>query len=149
MKFIKFIVKFTFFSLIFITCLLIGLYIYALSLPKIDINNINNVTILDDNDEIIFSGNGNKEWVSLNNISTYLIDATISTEDKRFYNHSGFDFIRIAKSIYVNIANKNLSQGASTITQQLARNLFSNFDKTWKKIILLQISWRHIRMPIY
>ena len=54
MKFIKFIVKFTFFSLIFITCLLIGLYIYALSLPKININNINNVTILDDNDEIIF-----------------------------------------------------------------------------------------------
>ena len=146
MKFIKFIVKFTFFSLIFITCLLIGLYIYALSLPKIDINNINNVTILDDNDEIIFSGNGNKEWVSLNNISTYLIDATISTEDKRFYNHSGFDFIRIAKSIYINIANKNLSQGASTITQQLARNLFSNFDKTWKR--KLKEAWYAFRLEI-
>ena len=122
------------------------MYIYALSLPKIDINNINNITIYDNKEEIIFSGNGNKEWISLDKISSYLIDATISTEDKRFYSHPGFDFIRIIKSMYVNVTTKNLSQGASTITQQLARNLFSNFDKTWKRKI--KEAWYAFRLEI-
>ena len=133
MKIFKFFIKFSFYSLFFSTLFFIFLYIYAISLPKIDLNNVNNVTIYDDNLDIVFSGNGNKEWISLDNISPYLIDATLSTEDKRFYNHPGFDIIRIIKSMYVNLTNKNLSQGASTITQQLARNLFSNFDKTWER----------------
>ena len=146
LKFFKFIIKFTFFSVVGITIFFIGLYIYALSLPKIDINNINNITIYDNKEEIIFSGNGNKEWISLDKISPYLIDATISTEDKRFYSHPGFDFIRIIKSMYVNVTTKNLSQGASTITQQLARNLFSNFDKTWKRKI--KEAWYAFRLEI-
>ena len=126
--------------------MIIGLYIYALSLPKIDLNNLNNITIYDNKNEIIFNGNGSKEWISLNNISNYLKDATISTEDRRFYSHSGFDFLRIIKSIYVNISNKNLSEGASTITQQLARNLFSNFDKTWNR--KLKEAWYAFRLEI-
>lgn len=146
MKFIKFIVKFTFYSMLFITVFSIFSYVYAISLPKIDINSINNITLFDDKENIVFSGNGNKEWISLEDISPYLIDATISTEDKRFYNHSGFDFIRIAKSIYVNISDGNLSQGASTITQQLARNLFSNFDKNWKRKI--KEAWYAFRLEI-
>lgn len=146
MKFVKFIVKFAFFSMFFITILSIFTYIYAITLPKIDINSINNITLFDDKDMVVFSGNGNKEWISLEDISPYLIDATISTEDKRFYDHPGFDFIRIIKSIYVNISDGNLSQGASTITQQLARNLFSNFDKNWKR--KLKEAWYAFRLEI-
>jgi len=145
-KFFKFSFKSTFILYIAITIIVIGMYIYAKSLPKIDINSVNNVTIYDDMEQVIFSGNGNKEWINLENISPYLIDATLSTEDKRFYNHSGFDFLRIIKSIYVNIATKNLSQGASTITQQLARNLFSNFDKTWER--KLKEAWYAFRLEI-
>ena len=85
MKIFKFFIKFSFYSLFFSTLFFIFLYIYAISLPKIDLNNVNNVTIYDDNLDIVFSGNGNKEWISLDNISPYLIDATLSTEDKRFY----------------------------------------------------------------
>ena len=133
MKYLKQILKFAFIFSFIITILIIGLYIYAISLPKIDLNNINNITIYDNKNEIIFNGNGSKEWISLKNISPYLIDATISTEDKRFYSHSGFDFLRIAKSVYVNIINGNLSEGASTITQQYAKNLFLDFDKTWDR----------------
>ena len=140
------VVKILFYIFFVITIISIGVYIYAISLPKIDISNINNVSIYDNNEEIVFSGNGNKEWINLKSISPYLIDATISTEDKRFYSHSGFDFIRIIKSIYVNITNKNLSQGASTITQQLARNLFSNFDKTWER--KLKEAWYAFRLEI-
>ena len=130
MKFLYKLVKVAFVFMIVMTIFFVGLYLYAVSLPKINIDNVNNISIYDKENDIIFSGNGNKEWISLNNISNYLIDATISTEDKRFYNHPGFDILRIAKSMYVNVTTKNLSQGASTITQQLARNLFSNFDKT-------------------
>lgn len=146
MKILKQILKICFIFSFIITIMIIGLYIYALSLPKIDLNNLNNITIYDNKNEIIFNGNGSKEWISLNNISNYLKDATISTEDRRFYSHSGFDFLRIIKSIYVNISNKNLSEGASTITQQLARNLFSNFDKTWNR--KLKEAWYAFRLEI-
>ena len=146
MKLFKFFIRSIFIFTFIITLLIIGAYIYVVSLPKIDINNINNLTIYDNKNNIIFSGNGNKEWISLDKISPYLIDATISTEDKRFYNHTGFDFLRILKSIYVNITTKNLSEGASTITQQLARNLFSNFDKTWKR--KLKEAWYAFRLEI-
>lgn len=146
MKYFNFILKFTYIFSLTITIIVIGMYIYAISLPKIDINSVNNITIYDNSEEVIFSGNGNKEWISLENISPYLIDATISTEDKRFYSHPGFDFIRIIKSVYVNLTTKNLSQGASTITQQLARNLFSNFDKTWKRKI--KEAWYAFRLEI-
>ena len=146
MKYFNFILKFTYIFSLAITIIVIGMYIYAISLPKIDINSVNNITIYDNSEEVIFSGNGNKEWISLEDISPYLIDATISTEDKRFYSHPGFDFIRIIKSVYVNLTTKNLSQGASTITQQLARNLFSNFDKTWKRKI--KEAWYAFRLEI-
>lgn len=146
MKFLYKLVKVAFIFMITITIFFVGLYLYAVSLPKININNVNNISIYDKENDIIFSGNGNKEWISLNNISNYLIDATISTEDKRFYNHPGFDILRIIKSMYVNITTKNLSQGASTITQQLARNLFSNFDKTWRR--KLKEAWYAFRIEI-
>lgn len=146
MKIIKHFVKISFCFMILITIVIIIMYVYALSLPKIDINNINNITIYDDKEEIVFSGNGNKEWISLEKISPYLINSTIYTEDKRFYIHPGFDFLRIIKSMYVNITNKNLSEGASTITQQLARNLFSNFDKTWER--KLKEAWYAFRLEI-
>lgn len=146
MKFLYKLVKVAFVFMIVITIFFVGLYLYAVSLPKININNVNNISIYDKENDIIFSGNGNKEWISLNNISDYLIDATISTEDKRFYNHPGFDVLRIAKSMYVNVTTKNLSQGASTITQQLARNLFSNFDKTWRR--KLKEAWYAFRIEI-
>ena len=146
MKLLKNSLNLLFMFFIAVTIFFISMYIYAISLPKIDLNNINNVTIYDNKNEVVFNGNGNKEWVSLSNISPYLINATISTEDKRFYTHPGFDFLRIIKSIYVNITNKSLSQGASTITQQLARNLFSNFDKTWKRKI--KEAWYAFRLEI-
>ena len=75
----------------------------------------------------------NDEWIPLDKISKNVIDATISTEDKYFYKHIGFDYIRIAKAFVTNIIKGNKSEGASTITQQYARNLFLNFDKTWER----------------
>lgn len=108
-------------------------YTYALITPKIQIKNANKFYIYDKNNNLIFQGSGTQEWVHLDEISPYLINATISVEDKNFYNHKGFDFLRITKAIFENIKHKGIVQGASTITQQYAKNLFLNFEKSWKR----------------
>ena len=69
----------------------------------------------------------------MNKISNYVIKSTIYTEDKHFYDHKGFDYNRIVKASMINIASRSTKQGASTITQQYAKNLFLDFDKTWKR----------------
>jgi penicillin-binding protein 2D len=75
----------------------------------------------------------NRYWVPLNEISDSLINATIAIEDQRFYDHSGFDFKRIVGAVLVNIKAGAKIQGASTISQQYARNLFLEHDKTWSR----------------
>ena len=62
-----------------------------------------------------------------------LVDAVTSVEDKRFFEHAGFDPLRIMKAIYVDIKERRAAEGASTITQQLARNLWLTLDKNWKR----------------
>ena len=108
-------------------------YTYAKLSPKIEIKNANSFMLFDSDNEVFFQGSGSREWISLDDISPYLIEATINTEDKNFYKHIGFDYLRIIKAMAVNITSGTTSQGASTITQQYAKNLFLDFDKTWKR----------------
>ena len=133
MKFFKSIIKLGIILIVLFLVFNVGMYIYCLITPKMDINKSQSYYLYDNSGQEIMS-NGN-EWISLNNISQYLIDATLSTEDKYFYKHLGFDYLRIAKAIVTNITTKSMSEGASTITQQYARNLFLNFDKTWSRKI--------------
>ena len=120
----------------FFICLIFSiLYIIIKLSPKLDLKKTNTVILYDKNNKEYFRGNGTKEWVSLNNISKDLINATIYTEDKRFYSHNGFDYIRIIKSFFVNLKSGEIEEGASTITQQYARNLYLDFDRTYKRKI--------------
>ena len=83
------------------------------------------------------------EEATIHEIPKYMKDAIISTEDKNFYSHDGYDIFGIARSVVVNIMNKKASQGASTITQQLARILFLSNEKTFiRKIKEIQIAAR-------
>ena len=107
-------------------------YIYCYLTPKLEINKSQSYYLYDNESKLVF---GDNDWIPLNKISNNLINATIYTEDKYFYKHIGFDYLRIGKAAITNIINKNKSEGASTITQQYARNLFLNFDKTWKRKI--------------
>lgn len=75
-------------------------------------------------------------WKELDEISPYLIEATIAVEDKDFYRHHGFDIPRIASALLTDLKTRSKAQGASTITQQLARNLYLSLDKTWSRKIL-------------
>ncbi len=120
----------------------LGIYLYAKNTPKLSIKGANGYYLYDINNELYT--NGSKEWVNLDNISDYLVNATISTEDKNFYRHHGFDFLRIVKALMINVKNKDTSQGASTITQQLSKNLFLDFDKTWDRKI--KEAWIAVRL---
>ena len=132
MKFIKNLLRIFFINICLFLLIHGILLIYCLLTPKIEISRNQSYYLYDNNDELIFN---NYSWLDLNQISNYLIDATLSTEDKHFYQHVGFDYFRIVKAIIKNITSKSLSEGASTITQQYARNLYLNYDKTWKRKI--------------
>lgn len=125
--------KFFCFLFIIFVITIIGCFLYVKLSPKVTINSANNISLYDTNKTIYFKGNESKEWVDLDDISDYLIKSTIYTEDKNFYKHFGFDFLRIGKAILRNITSHSTNQGASTITQQYAKNLFLDFDKTWKR----------------
>lgn len=78
----------------------------------------------------------NREQVSLDQISPNLIDAVISAEDNRFYEHSGVDLWGIFRAAFKNTQAGRIRQGASTLTQQLARNAFDLRDRTYDRKIL-------------
>lgn len=131
--------KFKLIGKLFLICLIIvliihlGFYGYCYLTPKISINKAQSYYLYDNNSNLIF--NDNDDWISLENISSNLVNATIYTEDKYFYNHLGFDYLRIFKAVINNIKSGSLKEGASTITQQYARNLFLNYEKTWSRKI--------------
>ena len=135
MKKTKILLKIFIFFVVFVCILFSSMYIYVKMSPKLDLKKTNNITLYDKDNKVFFRGNGSKEWVSLNNIDKDLINATISTEDKRFYKHNGFDYIRILKSIYKNMKSNDIVEGGSTITQQYARNLYLDFDRNWSRKI--------------
>lgn len=127
--------KFIIFNFIALILCCLGLYGYAYFSPKLDIKNANQFYIYDDKNELIYQGSGNNEWISLDDVSPHFINAIISTEDKNFYNHIGFDFLRIGKAMFINLKNGKIVQGASTISQQYVKNMYLEFDKTWSRKI--------------
>ncbi len=133
MKYIKKLIKIQFILFLLLFVGILSLYIYSYFCPVLDIRNANQYYIYDYNGNLINQGSGNQEWVSLDDISPYFIDAIISTEDKNFYKHFGFDYLRIAKAMYTNIKSKSIKEGASTISQQYIKNMYLDFDKTWKR----------------
>ncbi|MDF2717499.1 MAG: carboxypeptidase, partial [Paenibacillus sp.] len=80
-----------------------------------------------------FQPGQNREFVPLKRIPKSLIDATLAIEDKRFYDHVGVDLRGIARAAVVNVQHMDRVQGASTLTQQLARNLYLTQDRTWSR----------------
>ena len=133
MNIIKKVVKILLVSFLIFVAIHVGLYFYCLFTPKPEINKAQSYYLYDKNDEAFLDND--KDWISLDNVSNYVISATLSTEDKYFYKHFGFDYFRIVKAMANNIASGYMKEGASTITQQYARNLFLNFEKTWARKI--------------
>ena len=130
-----------FMFILFCACSLAGvasLELYLSSLPPI--NNLeqfkpNIVTkIYSSDDEIIKTFTAyTYEKIELKDIPDTLKKALIATEDKNFYRHHGYDIAGLARSIVQNVLAGHVVQGASTITQQLARVLFLNNERTFDR----------------
>ncbi len=69
-------------------------------------------------------------WVTLSRISPYLVNAVLVSEDSGFYRHDGVDYHELWESLKINWKDKKMRRGASTITQQLAKNLYLSPDRT-------------------
>lgn len=69
-------------------------------------------------------------YIPINKLKSHTKNAFISAEDKRFYSHNGIDYIRIGGAIVSNLKSKSFSEGASTISQQLIKNILLSNEKT-------------------
>ncbi|WP_042352170.1 transglycosylase domain-containing protein [Bacillus massiliigorillae] len=87
------------------------------------------------NGEVISQITNNEKRIYLADIDIpqVLKDAFVTTEDRTFFEHQGVDFASIGRAILVNSKQNDIKQGGSTITQQLARNLYLNQDKTYNR----------------
>lgn len=121
-----------------VAILVTSVYLYVLA-KSVDVSTLEKsmreVTLVydKDNDEAgSLSGTYGQKgtYVDLENISPYLQEAVIATEDKRFYSHSGFDLRGIARAAINTVTSGSIAGGGSTITQQLAKNAFLTQDQT-------------------
>ena len=118
-KLLKFL--FIFIILTCFTSVLIISSVYRSIIKDIEIQNIVN--------EIQASSN----YVQVEDINEIFLDAIVAIEDHRFYKHGAIDLISIARATFINIKNKDIVEGGSTITQQLVKNLFLNMEQTLER----------------
>lgn len=137
LRWCKKIIKIFILSILFgsFAILLLILYLRSQPLPAATISQT--TTLYATNGEVLDTLHKgiNRTVVPVGSISPALLEATVSIEDRYFWEHYGFDLRRLAAAVYVDLKNMDKRQGASTITQQLARNLYLTLDKTWERKI--------------
>ncbi|WP_085994006.1 transglycosylase domain-containing protein [Oceanobacillus senegalensis] len=126
-----------------------GIYLFSFLLGPPPLTNEINTIYYSDSNEVIGEERGveNRYWIDLEEMSDHIIDATLITEDRHFLEHNGFDFKRIIGAIIQNIKQQSLVEGASTLTQQLARNLYLTHEKTWNRKI--KEAFYAVRLEMY
>ncbi|MES0021426.1 MULTISPECIES: transglycosylase domain-containing protein [unclassified Mesorhizobium] len=93
------------------------------------------------------------EAVGLHEMSPYIPEAVIAIEDRRFYSHFGIDPIGLSRAMVTNVLGRRFSQGGSTLTQQLAKNLFLKPDRTLERkvqevLLALWLEHKHTKDQI-
>ena len=92
------------------------------------------ITYLDHRDRLIARrGSAQGHEVNIEDLPPYLIDAVLAVEDRRFYSHPGIDVIGLSRAMLANIRAGHVVQGGSTLTQQLAKNLFLSPERTLRR----------------
>ncbi len=124
-----------------------SLYICAYFAPTLDIKNSGHFYIYDGKENLVYQGSSSSRWIDLEDVSPYIIDAVISVEDKNFYKHNGFDYLRIIKVLFSNMINREIVAGASTISQQYIKNLYLDFDKKWSRKI--EEAWLTLKLEVH
>jgi 1A family penicillin-binding protein len=110
-----------------------ALYLRSQQLPAAKV--LQTSQMYDASGELIdsFYNGQNRQLVALKDISPYAVKATLAIEDRHFYDHIGIDFKAVARAALVNLEHMSKVQGAGTITQQLARNLYLSHERTWTR----------------
>jgi 1A family penicillin-binding protein len=128
------------FFIVFIAIVALVVLIASFSLPQIP-NDLNKISLA--NPTRIYSDDGrlvktlaDRQIVSTDRISKDYINAVLSIEDEGFFRHNGISKKALLRAFLVNLRAGRIKQGGSTITQQLAKNLFFSYDRTW---------WRKIK----
>lgn len=139
MKIFKITIKTAIFVATWISIAVFGILIYyGYDLPKLQELElvIKKPTIelkYNNGNRLLGFGEVYREQVTYYQLPKDLINAVIATEDRRFFNHWGFDMVGIIRAVFVNQAAGKIVQGGSTITQQLAKMLFLNPERTFKR----------------
>lgn len=140
--FIIYFLKLTLVGFLFLLILIPAYFFHQLSLlpdptPDKMLGASASSYILDRNGAFLYEYHGDKKRtdIPLNEIPQHLKDATVVIEDKNFYDHFGFEPVAIARAALINFRYGEIRQGASTITQQLARTLLLNNEVTYTRKI--------------
>lgn len=131
-------------------CVMMGWLLY--DLPNADdvkpLETQAGITVLANDGTLIARYGGMRgDTVLVKDLPPYLLQAVIAIEDRRFYSHFGIDPLGIARAMFVNIKEGGWVQGGSTLTQQLAKNLFLTPDKTLRRkaqeaVLAVWIDWK-------
>lgn len=108
-------------------------------LPEIGKGNVATVRLYAGSEEIAaFRGASRcfQIWLPLEAIPRHVVNAVLAAEDRRFFQHPGIDVRAIARAALMNLRQRGVRQGGSTITQQLARTLFLRSERTWSRKVL-------------
>ncbi|MBO4284927.1 MAG: PBP1A family penicillin-binding protein [Alphaproteobacteria bacterium] len=128
----------------------LGIFVFYCyeTLPDIDValsktRQPSTTIIAENGNEIHTFGNSFAEVIYLKDLPSYVPKAIIDVEDRRFYSHFGFDIIGFVRAMATNVFKRRYAQGASTITQQVAKNLFLTPKKNLKRKVqeLLLAFW--------
>jgi penicillin-binding protein 1A len=134
--------------------LLVGLSVWKLAfsdLPTLpdkatlwSLNQPPGITFLDRDGQVIATrGSKRGQVVALNDMPAYVPEAFLAAEDRRFYNHPGVDVIGVLRAAWADLGHRRVVQGGSTITQQVARNIFLSPDQTLRrKLQEAVLAWR-------
>ena len=136
------------------TILLVPLVIYyAYDLPDISNleqkNSVSTMMVMDRSGEVISTyGDVFGEWLEYEEIPPEQIEAVIATEDRRFFDHKGIDLRGLGRAVINNLVAGRMVEGGSTISQQLAKNLYLNANRTFKRKVqeLLLSFWLELKL---
>ena len=122
-------------SIIVISTFFLTSLTYLIPAPKL--NKANYLEIYDKENNLIYSElyNNESNYIQIENLNDYTYNAFVAIEDKNFYKHKGFDLLRNIQAFFINLFSFSIKQGASTISQQYARNTLLSTEKTLSRKI--------------
>ncbi|OGD22317.1 MAG: penicillin-binding protein 1C [Candidatus Aminicenantes bacterium RBG_16_63_16] len=92
--------------------------------------------------EVLSDAGGRCRWVTLDEVSPFLIKATVAAEDRFFYFHGGVDVLSTLRAAWQNLRHGRVVSGASTISQQVVRNIYPGRRTVWKKLVQTWLALR-------